>query len=85
MPKKFDKIENRIWEALRAYHDRGKPKIMNLAREFDVPYYRLLRRVRGRNSRLARTGTNNCLDRAQEQALISWIGVLDDANAPLTP
>ena len=42
-------------------------------------------RVHGRKSRSARTGTNNCLDKAQEQALASWIGILDDTNTPSTP
>ena len=85
MPKKFDELEDRVQEALRAYHDRDKPKMTKLAEEFGIPYQRLKRRVRGRNSRSARPGTNNCLDKAQEQALISWIGALDDANAPPSP
>jgi hypothetical protein len=29
--------------------------------------------------------TNNCLDKARKQALISWIGILDYANVPPTP
>ena len=38
MPKKLDEIEERVQEVLRAYHDRGKPKMTTLAREFDIPY-----------------------------------------------
>ena len=58
MPKKFDEIEGRVQEALRAYHDRGKPKMTTLAREFDIPYQRLKRRVRGRKSRSEHPGPN---------------------------
>jgi hypothetical protein len=82
MPKKSDEAENRIQEALQAYHDRGKPKISSVAREFGVDYQRLLRRVHGRPSRSGRQGVNNCLDKSQEQALISWIELLHRANAP---
>jgi DDE superfamily endonuclease. len=85
MSERFDKAENRIQEALQAYHDRKKPKIKPLAQEFGVSYQRLLRRVHGRNSRSTRPGTNKALDNAQEQALIAWIGILDDAMAPPTP
>jgi hypothetical protein len=70
MPKKSDEAEDLIQEALQAYHDRGKPKISVVAREFGVDYQRLVRRVR-RPSRSGRQGTNNCLDKPQEQALVS--------------
>ena len=85
MPENSSEIEDRLSEALHAYHERKKPKIAPLAREFGVSYQQLRGRVRGRKSRSARSGPNKALDNAQEQALIAWIGILDDANIPPTP
>ena len=85
MSENYIEIENRIVKALHAYNKRDSPKITSLAREFRVPYQRLRARVKGRASRSTRPATNKCLDDSQEQALISWIGLLDDANSPPTP
>ena len=85
MPKKFDVSEDRLQEALAAYHDRDDPKIAAIAREFGVDYQRLKRRVHGGGCRSARQGPNKCLDMPQEQALISWIDLLYRANLPPTP
>lgn len=38
MPEIIDETEDRIQEALHAYHDRDKPKMTELAREFEVSY-----------------------------------------------
>ena len=76
--------EDRISKALQAYHDRDKPKIAPLAREFGVSYSQLFGRVHGRTSRSARPGPNKALDKSQEQALMDWVALLDDANASLT-
>ena len=85
MPENYHEIENRIKEALRVYYECNKPKIAPLAREFRVPYQRLRARVKGSNSRSTRPATNKCLNDSQVQALISWIGLLDDMNCPPTP
>ena len=85
MPENYHKIENQITKALHAYHERDRPKIALLAREFRVPYQRLRARVKGGKSRSTRPATNKCPEDSQEQALISWIGLLDDANSPPTP
>ena len=84
MPKNASEIEGRLSSALCAYRDRGGPKIAPLAREFRVSYQQLKGRVHGRQSRSARPGPNKALDKAQEQALISWVKILSDANAPAT-
>ena len=75
---------DRMTNALQAYHDRSKPKIAQLAREFRVPYQRLKGRVHGRVSRSARSGPNKALEKSQEQALMDWVTLLDNANASLT-
>jgi hypothetical protein len=84
MSENSSEIEDRISDAIQAYNDRDNPKIAQLAREFRVPYQRLLGRVRGRVSRLARSGPNKVLDKSQEQALVNWLALLDNANASLT-
>ena len=85
MPENYKEIEDRISEALHAYHDRNEPKIAPLSREFRVPYQRLRARIQGRKSRSTRRAPNKCLDNSQEQALISWIGILDNAGCAPTP
>ena len=85
MSTNSSETEDRLCNALCAYRERRKPKIAPLAREFGVSYQQLKGRVHGRKSRSTRTGPNKALDEAQEQALISWIGILDDATVPPTP
>jgi hypothetical protein len=53
----YTEIENRISEAYNAYFARGKPKILPLAREFNVPYQRLYSIVNDRDSRSTRAIT----------------------------
>jgi hypothetical protein len=85
MSKLDPKIEQRIADALCAYHDRGKPKIAPLAREFNISYQQLKGRVQGRQSRTARTPSNRALDEGQEKALIAWMRILDRANLSPLP
>src|SRR4051812_18513393 len=84
MAENYHEIEDRIIKALSAYYERNKPKIAPLSREFRVPYQRLKARIKGRGSRSTHPTTNKCLDDSQEQALISWIGILDSAGCPPT-
>jgi hypothetical protein len=65
MPKNSNEIENRIQDALHAYHDRDKLKIKALAREFDVPYGRLRERIHDRDSRSTRPSPDRLLDASQ--------------------
>ena len=85
MSESYTEIENRISEAYDAYFARGKPKILPLARKFNVPYQRLYSRVNGRDSRSTRAIITKSLDEAQEQAIIQWIISLDNTNASPTP
>lgn len=84
MPKSYHEIEGRISKACSAYSDRENAKISELAREFDVPYYRLRNRITGRQSRTARPVRNKNLTDAQEAALHRWISLLDNWGSPPT-
>ncbi|KAJ9482817.1 hypothetical protein VN97_g10602 [Penicillium thymicola] len=84
MPEKNPDLEKSLADALTEWHARKKPKIAPLAREFGVPYSLLYNRVHGRGSRSTRCATNSILNSDQEQALISWIIILDDACSPPT-
>lgn len=81
MAEGYINIEDRISAAYEAYQTHKKPNIKALSRDFDVPYSRLLVRIRGRKSRSMRQPTNKALDKAQEAALIQWITCLDKAYA----
>ena len=85
MTKFNSELEKRIADALGAYHDRGKPKIAPLAREFGISYQQLRGRVQGRQSHSAKTPSNKALHKGQEEALIAWMRVLDSANLSPLP
>jgi hypothetical protein len=84
MSESYKELEKRISDACDAYSARRNPKIKPLSREFDVPYKRLLRRIKGRDSRSTRVNPNKILYEAQEHALIYWIISLDNANTSPT-
>ena len=52
MPNKPDKLELRLLDTITAYDDRENPKIKPLAREFNVLYGKLYRRIHGRISKI---------------------------------
>ena len=51
----------------------NKPNIASFSRKFYIPYNRLTRRVRGRQSKSDRPSTNKLLNNAQERAVRSYI------------
>ncbi|EED14612.1 conserved hypothetical protein [Talaromyces stipitatus ATCC 10500] len=59
-------------------------KIAELAREFDVPYERLWRRVQGSASQLNRRPAHKRLSDDQERVVIIWLEDLDDRGVPPT-
>jgi hypothetical protein len=61
-------LENRITIALAAYHATKKPKVAQIAWEFDIPYQPLLGRVCGRKPKYGRPSTNNVVEPEQEKA-----------------
>ncbi|KAJ5286423.1 hypothetical protein N7524_001729 [Penicillium chrysogenum] len=69
--------EDEISKAVEAYHQRKKPKIKALAREFGVPYTTLYGRVHGRKNGSQRADDNKALNQMQEKALISWLESLN--------
>ena len=73
MPKSSKEIEDRIQNAVNAYKHAETPKITNIAREFQVPYASLRRRVQGVPSRLQQKPVNYTLNKHQEMALQNWI------------
>lgn len=78
--------EDEISKAVEAYHQRKKPKIKALAREFGVPYTTLYGRVHGRKNGSQRADDNKALNQIQEKALISWLESLNavDISPPPT-
>jgi hypothetical protein len=82
MPKQLDKKELRLLDATSAYHARENPKILPLAAELPVSYHQLRGRIHGRISPKSRISTTKALNEDQEEALLLWINILDDAGAP---
>jgi hypothetical protein len=73
MPKSPKTPEDAIERAYNTYFDRGKPKVLPLAKEFGLnttaDYKRLLTRINSRSPRNARKGPNKILDNNQEYVL----------------
>ena len=69
--------KDEISKAVEAYHQRKKPKIKALAREFGVPYTTLYGRIHSRKNGSQRADNNKALNQMQEKALISWLESLD--------
>lgn len=86
MPATDESAELRMKEAYEAAKREKKPNISKIAREYCVPRRTLHDRVKkGVHPRTANRIANRALDRAQEEALIRWIGRLNDWNMPPKP
>ena len=85
MPDSYKQIESRIENALVAISREETPNISRFAREFNVPYQRLLNRFKGRNSRSTRSPTGRLLSDAQESALCHYINTLDELDIHARP
>jgi hypothetical protein len=83
MPKSYKDIELSIENTLVAMAHKENPNIRHFAREFGVPYSRLLNQHKGRDSRSNRVPTNHLLSEAKESALCRYIEILD--NHDLSP
>lgn len=64
-----DPIAIEITKACLAHIDPGKPKTKPLAKEFNVPYQRLLAWINGRSPRASRKSPTKGLDNEQECAI----------------
>lgn len=63
MPKSSEDIEEQIKNAIDAYRHAENPKISDIARKFQIPYYRLRRRFQGLRSRLQKQLVNYTLNK----------------------
>lgn len=82
MPKACIQTEDRIQDAVVAYRHAQNPKISDIAREFDVDYQCLRRRLKGVPSKFQTTPINYTLNKHQENALRNWVYQLDRAGCP---
>ena len=64
MPDSYKQLESHIENALVAISREETPNISRFAREFDVPYQRLLNRLKGRDSRSTRPPAGRLLSDA---------------------
>jgi hypothetical protein len=62
-----------------------KPIISRFARDFNIPYQRLLNRLKGRDSCTTRTPAGRLLSDAQESALCRYINILDELDIHARP
>ncbi|KAJ5960610.1 uncharacterized protein N7479_007760 [Penicillium vulpinum] len=74
--------EIRVANAIKAYKERDKAKIAVLAREFDISYDLLRRRILGAGPPTALRKTLNSI---QEKELDQWMTSLEAAHTPPTP
>lgn len=72
-PSVYRETELRIQKALASVDPTKKANLKKLAREYDVPYNRLMNRAKGRNSRSDRPASNRKLTDAQELALCHYL------------
>jgi len=77
MPNQYKDTEKQILEACASIRGQKKPNITRLARDFNVPMYRLRNRINSRDSCSTRQQATQALDKAQERAVIQWIRYLD--------
>ena len=82
MPKSSKETEIQIQNAIDAYRHAENPKMTTIAREFQVPYASLRRRLQGVPSRSQHKPVNYTLNKHQEIALQGWIHQLDKSGCP---
>ena len=80
MAESTREIEDRIQNAINTYQCNENQKVTKIARDFQVPYQRLLRRLHGTPSQLNHQPVNKTLDNHQEEALKDWIFHLDNTH-----
>jgi hypothetical protein len=84
MPKKRSDEEDLLAKALHAYNTREFSSLRKAADHYRVSYSKLRGRKKGRLGLSGRPTTNNALNSKQEDALISWIELLNSCYTPLT-
>jgi hypothetical protein len=84
MPKKRQNEEDLLAKALHAYNTREFSSLRKAADHYRVSYSKLRGRKNGRPALSGRPTTNNALNSKQEDALISWIELLNNCYTPPT-
>ena len=84
MPKKARDEEDLLAKALDAYNTREFSSLRKAADHYRVSYSKLRGRKNGQTSLSDRPTTNNALNSNQENALISWIELLNSCYTPPT-
>jgi hypothetical protein len=84
MPKKAINEEALLATALDAYNTQKFSSLRKAADHYRVPYSKLRGRKNGQTSRSSRPTHNNALNSKQEDALISWIELLNNCYTPPT-
>jgi hypothetical protein len=74
----YAKEEEKLLEVMEEGFQNENPNWAAIAREHDVDYQKLMRRVNGGQSKMDRKGSNRLLSDAQEFTLIGYIRRLDD-------
>jgi hypothetical protein len=82
MPKKPRDEEDLLAKALHAYNTREFSSLRKAADHYRVSYSKLRGRKNGQTSLSDRPTTNNALNSNQENALISWIELLNSCYTP---
>ena len=86
MSKTAEPTESRLIGACEAARREKKPNWSRIAREYGVPRITLRDRVKkGACPRTAKQPANRAIGSAQEEALVRWIGQLNDWNMPPKP
>jgi hypothetical protein len=83
MPKKRSDEED-LLAKVYAYNTREFSSLRKAADHYRVSYSKLRGRKKGRPALSGRPTTNNALNSKQEDALISWIELLNSYYTPLT-
>jgi hypothetical protein len=84
MPKKAINEEALLATALDAYNAQKFSSLRKAADHYRVSYSKLRGRKNGRPALSGRPTNNNVLNLKQEDALISWIELLNNCYIPLT-
>jgi hypothetical protein len=85
MPKlygDYSSVEERIEEALKVREAGPATTLVQLSRQFNVPYSRLRRRAQGVQSKSERPASNKCLNGAQNLRLKTYIDRCDRLGMP---
>ncbi len=73
MPESYASIEVRLQGALNTLYTQTLPNVLQIAREFDVPYQRLLARYHGVQSKQDRPALGRKLTDVEELAICQYL------------